>query len=341
MLLIINEAIADRLGAYLIATIPATWSLACLAALDLDGVALEEIDPGWGLELRQFRIPEIALGALITFAFGATIFAFHPKNYQTQTDATQTAPQISSEALTNERIANYNEALDWLTGGLVFSTVGLWIVTWLAGRRQSRDMKASVAAAHRSADIAEKAMLSIEIPYLYPFIRSHGFITGVSSVSGQLAVMNFNFGNDFIKYYFKNFGRTPAEITEVQSLLLPSRGALEPSPTWGTRNLNPLSGHIVAANGGESQDYSRDFNKGFFDVIAAQTQYNPNTHIFWFVGYVRYNDVFQNEYLGGFCLGYSPMTNSFYPSGGEGYNYRIKTKSVGKPILRPDPMTPT
>jgi hypothetical protein len=51
--------------------------------------------------------------------------------------------------------------------------------------------------------------------------------------------------------------------------------------------------------------------------------------VFWFMGFVRYNDVFDNEYIRGFCLAYSPMTNSFYPVGGDGYNYRRKTKSPG------------
>jgi hypothetical protein len=115
--------------------------------------------------LRRFRIPEIVLGALITLAmlaFGATIFVFNPKNNQAQYKTAKTTPQVSSEALTNERIADYNETLDWLTGGLVFSTVGLWIVTWLSGRRQSRDMEAALDHAERALATAERAFVFID-----------------------------------------------------------------------------------------------------------------------------------------------------------------------------------
>jgi len=215
----------------------------------------------------------------------------------------------------------------WLvvfTGGLV--AVGAsqcYLILWTL-----RATEKAANAAVDSAKTAEKGMLTLEIPYLYPFVRQHGFITNVSQRSGQLAVTSFDFGNEFIKYYFRNFGRTPAEITEVQSILLPSMGMPNPWPATD-RNLNRLSGYIVAADGGESPDFPYAFNKGMFDNYS-QGKFNPDTHMFWFLGTVRYNDVFENEYIRGFCLAYSPMTNNFYPVGGDGYNYRRKTKAAGQ-----------
>jgi hypothetical protein len=225
---------------------------------------------------------------------------------------------------------------------LAISTIGLWLATislWKAGERQlelqsktaaaqSRDMQDSIAVAHRSADIAEKALLSVEIPYLYPFTRRHGFTTSPSRLTGQLGVTGFDFGNEFIEYYFKNFGRTPAEITEVQSILFPSMGMPDPWPATD-HNLNPLSGYITAADGGESPDFPYAFNRGMFDTYS-QGRFNPDTHIFYFLGFVRYNDVFENEYIKGFCLRYAPMNNSFYPVGGDDYNYRRKIKAAGQ-----------
>jgi hypothetical protein len=137
-----------------------------------------------------------------------------------------------------------------------------------------------------------------------------------------LGVTGFDFGLEFIQCYFKNFGRTPAEITEIQSILLPSRGMPNPWPS-PNRNMNPLSGHIVAADSGESPDFPYAFNQGMFETYSMG-KFNPDTHVFYFLGLVRYNDVFENEYVRGFCLGYSPMTDRFYPVGGDGYNYRRK-----------------
>ena len=45
---------------------------------------------------------------------------------------------------------------------LSISTIGLWIVTWRASVSQARDMKDSIAAAEKSADIARDAMIAGE-----------------------------------------------------------------------------------------------------------------------------------------------------------------------------------
>ncbi len=263
-----------------------------------------------------------------------------PENQKTsghQDNPKENGGEFWSAKLTDWLLAAFTLALVIFTRRLYKATAGLFTET--AGLReaaaeQSRDMKASIAAAQKAADaadrnarIAETALLSVEIPYLYPFVRKHGFITNFSRRSGQLGVTGFDFGNDFIKYYFRNFGRTPAEITEVQAILLPSTG--QPHRMRVDRNVNPLSGHIVAADGGESQDFPYGFNKGMFDTYSKGT-FSPDTHLFWFMGHVRYNDVFENEYVRGFCLAFSPMTGTFYPVGGEGYNYRKKTKSGGQ-----------
>jgi hypothetical protein len=258
--------------------------------------------------------------------------------------SSQTAQQPRADSASQSGQQNKNEKRWWqdavaiFTLALVFVGAAQAILFFvqlkfiregLIGTKEAADAAQGAAkAAEKQARIAETALLSVEIPYLYPFVRRHGFVSETSETTNVAAVVSLDYGNDFIEYYFKNFGRTPAEITEVQAVLLPSRG-IPVAPEWGAKNLNPLSGHIVAANGGLSGDFPYAFNNGTFDALAAQVQYNRNTHIFWFIGYVRYNDVFDNEYVRGFCLAYSPMTDDFYPIGGEGYNYRKKTKSAG------------
>jgi hypothetical protein len=55
------------------------------------------------------------------------------------------------ERITEDQVAFVTFLLVIVTGGLTISTVGLWIVTWRSGIRQSDDMQASIAAAQRSA----------------------------------------------------------------------------------------------------------------------------------------------------------------------------------------------
>lgn len=305
-----------------------------------------------------------ALAILLAIGWAAVIWRAsnvpHPPINQSAADQKYRQPKSETieerHQATEEAIAYYNKWLMFFTAILAVSTVGLGVATiglYFAGERQLEHARSeagrarfnrigeearlneqiniardSANAATAQAKIAETALLSVEIPYLYPFIRRHGFITIPSKLTGELAVAEFNFGNEFIEYYFQNFGRTPAEITEVQSILLPSMGIPRPYPA-GERNLNPLSGHIVAANGGISQDFPFSFNKGMFDVYS-QGKFNPDVEMFWFLGFVRYNDVFENEYVRGFCLAYSPMKNRFYPVGNDGYNYRKKIKPAGQ-----------
>jgi hypothetical protein len=312
-----------------------------------------------GLKVLR-RVPEIALGAMLATAIWVVVllFALDPSTYHQICETDQygherCAPHnllyvgfwYFSYVINAGTITAFATAfIAWFTLTLKRSTDKLWDAGERQLRalndsadRQSADMQASVAAAQRSADIAEKALLSVEIPYLYPFVRQHGFITNVSQFTKVLAVNSFDFGNDFIKFYFKNFGRTPAEITEVQSILIPSMGMPRPYPA-GERNLNRLSGQIVAADGGESQDFPQSFDKTMFDALSGQIpRFRLEIVNFWFLGFVRYSDVFENEYVRGFCLAYSPMTNRFYPVGGDGFNYRKKTKSGGQPVTEPTP----
>ncbi len=62
----------------------------------------------------------------------------------------------------------------------------------------------------------------------------------------------------------------------------------------------------------------------------TQGKFDGDRYIAHFMDYVRYLDVFDNEYIRTFCLGFSPMTGKFYAIGGSAYDYRKKTKSGGQ-----------
>jgi hypothetical protein len=251
-------------------------------------------------------------------------------------EAKEERGEFWSAKLTDWLLAAFTFALVIFTGLLYHATAGLFTET--AGLRQaaaeqSADMKASIAAAQKSADAAsrnaktaELALLSVEIPYLYPFVRSHGIRVGTSQKTGQLAVVGFDYGNEFMRIYFKNFGRTPAEIIEVNTLIRMNMG-MPPAFVHPERPFNPLFGSVVTS-GGDSEEFPVALTEGQYQTVYRR-EFDPDMHIFWLLGYVRYTDVFENEYVRGFTLGFAPNTETFYPMGGEGYNYRKKTKTAG------------
>jgi hypothetical protein len=219
------------------------------------------------------------------------------------------------------------------TGVLAFSTILLWSETSNASSAAERAAK----AAESGAKIAELALLSVEVPYLYPYIRKHG-IKREFTETKDWHVKGFEYGNEFITYYFKNFGRTPAEIIEVFSVVRFGMGIPAPiiAPTYP---FNHLSG-IVVADGDESDDFPCDLTEFMYRNVY-RGGFNPQRDIVWFSGYARYLDVFGNEYVVGFCLAFSPMHDKFYSMGGAGHNYRRKTKSAGEIAAQPDQRLPS
>lgn len=227
-----------------------------------------------------------------------------------------------------------NHLTDWLlvlfNGILAIFTVRLFY----NAAEQARDTKAAIAVADRSAKAAERnaktaelALLSVEIPYLYPYIRTHGINVETVGDPETRQIKSFDYGNEFITYYFKNFGRTPAEIIEVFSVIHLGMG--HPPPiTVPSIPFIRLSG-VVVADGGESENFPRDLTERMYQTIY-RGGFNPELDLVWFSGYAKYRDVFLNEYVVVFCLAFSPRDGKFYPMGGEGYNYRKKTKSAGE-----------
>src|ERR1700730_12646288 len=72
------------------------------------------------------------------------------------------------EKASDDPVAYFTLWLVGFTGVLAVSTIGLWIVTWRASASQARDMKASIAASEKSADIARDAMVAGERAFVFP-----------------------------------------------------------------------------------------------------------------------------------------------------------------------------
>ena len=63
------------------------------------------------------------------------------------------------ERITDDAVPFVTLCLVAVTGVLAFSTVGLWIVTAHASKRQSKDMKASIDKLGEAAEISQKQFL--------------------------------------------------------------------------------------------------------------------------------------------------------------------------------------
>jgi hypothetical protein len=79
------------------------------------------------------------------FTSEVTLATIKPDNSQEQNASTYASAKVIRPISPDEIVAVYTEALAWFTGILAISTIGLWIVSWRAGIRQSSDMQASIA----------------------------------------------------------------------------------------------------------------------------------------------------------------------------------------------------
>jgi hypothetical protein len=232
---------------------------------------------------------------------------------------------------------------------LAFATIGLYRVTrglLTAALQQGTDMQslrgvaeaqeralrtqafATVAlarATRRSADIAEKALVELEAPFLYVRIIRPGIsIKEIPGTADQVMHdpmgqkrwrMDFGYG----LYRFSNYGRTPARIVSYFETIKIVDGETMPDPiniTEIEEHLMP-EGVIVLPNGGESRDYIVNALPHIF-----RPMFDPEKKSLFFIGFVRYSDVFGNHYRTGFCFVFDHSDDRFVLIGDENYNYR-------------------
>lgn len=140
--------------------------------------------------LKPRNIPDIFLGALLAamifaFGFGVALTFYPPQKNETARGTEQSGNAAGSD----DRLANYTLALDFLNFFLVISTIGLWLAT------------------RRSASIAERALTELERPVVALEVLQLGLsFTDNGTITSPVS--------DF-KYQFANYGRTPARLTEL------------------------------------------------------------------------------------------------------------------------------
>jgi hypothetical protein len=116
--------------------------------------------------VRKLTDGRMAIGALAAFAFW--IFVALPLYYGPRDDSA--AHKCSAQEEKNygfwekarcDPVAYFTAWLVGFTGVLAVSTIGLWVVTWQSGKRQSRDMEAAVGETRRIGEAQVRAYVDI------------------------------------------------------------------------------------------------------------------------------------------------------------------------------------
>jgi hypothetical protein len=187
-------------------------------------------------------------------------------------------------------IAVFNLILVVFTGVLAASTIGLWLATyrlWQVSLTHADHMEQSVKAAQISAEsamtqakaserhtnVAERTLTGLERPYVF--------------VSQLGALHTPDLREVLVRYGARNFGRTPAIVTEMRGAFA-NLSELNPSPDY-TIGESFTANHVVEA--GSLMEVPVNFV--FRSVIL------PNQV---FYGKVSYTDIFRNEYTSSFIV---------------------------------------
>ena len=173
-------------------------------------------------------------------------------------------------------------------------------------KRGTRASEKAAVATQISADAAKRsADLLIDIEKAHVFVKYVNLLPITSAEKGY---------SIFIDIAFINRGKTLAVVKEI--FAEPAVAAeIEPIPHY--KRSVPSVGEVILKGAGASGkfNYAIDITNEDFDAIK-----NSDKWIF-LCGFVRYEDIFGEEWIRGFGLRYYPHVREFVVYGGKHYNY--------------------
>ena len=201
------------------------------------------------------------------------------------------------------RMAEAADAQLWLNAlGLAFISATLVFNAW------------SARAAARSARAAERALTDLERPHVYFEIRKPGFGLAPGIYGGITAGFA-----EHLEFCCVNFGRTPAEIWEVNYdiRVVPRDQWPEPlvADPRAARERPPGVVSVPDAPFCESVNLRQYISFEQLQMVGTR-----EVNLF-FIGYVRYLDIFGRRHVTGCCAIYDPIGQRFVLRGDERYNY--------------------
>lgn len=258
--------------------------------------------------MRKPTDGQLAIGALIAFALW--IFVALPLYYSSRdASAYNCSAQENKdygfwEKTRCDPVAYFTIWLVGFTGVLAASTIGLWIVTWRSGVRQSNDMKDSVEVARRAATAAElaaQASIGVQLPRLaarfmklFEPSQPHGgyrpfdtpIVSGDPRDWSQVSVQIFN------------IGKTTAIVTaECIDYFVGPR--LPKVPKYTMVLPSPVD-NVIEADGSMDLQITN-----YFIHLTAEQRNAMKTielsHRLWVYGFIRYTDFLDKPHEYRFC----------------------------------------
>jgi hypothetical protein len=213
--------------------------------------------------------------------------------------------------------ANENSgALTFILGLLVLG------VYWRQTTLMSGQLEAATTAAKaasKAADVAEEALRVGERPYMLAAPVRDVLDYAITNANPINLAEPFT-GQPYVTFGITNYGKTPAILREVGANLkisaaLPTRGYF--SKVLPRASTVIPTGRSVGEINCEANNWDADAHRA---AIANGQQH------FWLVGELRYDDVFGNVTVAGFCYRYYVATKSFHEEGEDDYNFQTTTK---------------
>jgi hypothetical protein len=197
-------------------------------------------------------------------------------------------------------------------------------------RGQAEATLAVASAAQKSADIAEKSLFQLEAPYLYVKIIASG-IRQTPGTDDQIIYDSIPTPRRWevdlggLRFVFGNYGHTAAQIrTHFEDFFVTPDLGTPPNPlNPGNIEARELPPGVFVMSNGDSREFQCLFNAQVLGEGNGRPQFaDPMRRGVYFMGFVRYTDIFGNRYISGFCFIFHGAENRFALAGGRAYNYR-------------------
>lgn len=194
----------------------------------------------------------MAIGALVAFAFW--IFVALPLYYGPRDDAAAhkcSAKESETysfwEKAQCDPVAYFTLWLVGFTGVLAASTIGLWIVTWRSGDRQSRDTAAFINETRRIGEAQVRAYVSIKSagiafwgPWENPIVVFVPFNTGQSPATNFIwnITIQYTSGHDKQTHSFIENWLSNTSVNDIPAAqTAPPQRAMIPLPLKNFREI--------------------------------------------------------------------------------------------------------
>lgn len=244
--------------------------------------------------------------------------AYQQSNCHCGENAIHQEPEISFwHRVVTDPIAAFTGILAIVTAILVIAS----IFQWFALREASNISRIAADAAKKSADMAERALIEIEGPYIYPVINDvEGMSQAIRAISNSGIAQNAT----ELKIALKNFGRSPGFPGSITcGLYIGEADDDVRDPREGFH-----SGSILGAGEISNAIINRSFERPL-GPQECRSMLDGQLRIY-LKGWTQYTDLFENRYIQTFCLRWSHQSQQFTAFGSQ-RNKRKRLKDAEHP----------